>query len=184
MAYMLGITYAATLGGCATLLTPVNLAFKGIYETYYLNDTNDPRITYLTFFQYSASISLLNTLLTCLWLQILLMGLLRPKSKDALALCVSEDIADEVREDIRFNYATMGRITGAEIKVTFLLVVFHLALIFRAPYFMKNGWEAISQNKQIGDASPTILIVVLLFVIPSEWKWCKCCRRNVGTSQK
>lgn len=120
MCYLLGITYAATLGGCGSLLgTPTNLAFKGIFETYF---SRVMEIDYLRFFLYCFPIMLLNTLLTWLWLQVLFMGLLRPKSSDAVALQMTEEDATAVKEKIILNYKKMGKLTTAQTQVSVLLV--------------------------------------------------------------
>ncbi len=174
MGYLLGITYAATLGGCGSLLgTPTNLSFIGIFGTY-----NSYKIDYLHFFHYCAPIMLLNTILTWIWLQWIFMGLLRPKSDDAVALIVTEEDAKAAKENIINNYRAMGRITAAEVQVAVMLVLFHLVLTFRTHHFVRK-WEALSKL-QIGDASPTIIFVVLLFIIPSEWNCFNCCRKSAG----
>lgn len=163
MSYLLGISYAATLGGCGSLIgAPVNLSLKGIYETYFLKPEDESTIDFPRFLGYSAPIMLVNTLLTWLWLQILYMGLLRPKSEDAVALFVSDDDAASVKENILFSYRAMGKVSAAEIKVAALVVIFHLALLFRSV-----RWNFYSTPK-IREASPTIIIVILLFIIPSN----------------
>lgn len=171
MCYLLGITYAATLGGCGSLLgTPTNLALKGIFETYF---DNAPEIDFLDFFLYCAPIMLLNTLLTWLWLQILFMGLFRPRSEDAVALIVTEESAEAVKENIILNYRAMGGITAAEIQVAILLVVFQFVLAFR------SRWQVLSETK-INDASPTIILVILLFMVPSKWNCFNFCKKTSG----
>lgn len=170
MSYLLGITYAATLGGCGSLLgTPTNLALKGIFATYFPN-AEAPEIDFLYFFLYCSPIMLLNTLLTWLWLQILFMGLLRPKSEDAVALIVTEEGAQAVKENIILNYKAMGTVTAAEIQVAILLVLFQFVLVFR------SRWEVLSESV-IKDASPTIIFVIILFMVPSQWN---CCRKTSG----
>lgn len=176
MCYLLGITYAATLGGCGSLLgTPTNLAFKGIFETHF---SEVMEIDYLRFFLYCFPIMLLNTLLTWLWLQVLFMGLLRPKSSDAVALQVTEADATAVKENIILNYKEMGKLTTAQTQVSVLLVLFQLVLILRSPYYMRR-WDGLSKLK-ITDASPTVIFVILLFVLPSKWNCFKFGRKTSG----
>lgn len=179
MCYFLGITYAATFGGSGSLLgTPSNLAFKGIFETYF---PSGPEIDFLRFFLYCAPIMLLNTLLTWLWLQFLYMGLFRPKSEHAAALFVSDDGATAVKENIILNYKAMGGLTAAEIQVAILLVAFQFVLAFRSSQYIQ-GWE--SKKTIIRDASPTIIFVILFFMVPFKWNCFKCCRRTSGELSK
>lgn len=176
MSYFLGITYAATFGGCGSLLgTPSNLAFKGIFATYF---PSGPEIEFLHFFLYGAPIMLLNTLLTWLWLQFLYMGLFRPKSDDAVALLVTEEGAAAVKENIIFNYQSMGGITAAEIQVAILLAVFQFVLVLRSSHWAIDGWEEFMPKSAIKDASPTVIFVLLLFVIPSKWNCFKSCKTS------
>lgn len=178
MCYFLGITYAATFGGSGSLLgTPSNLVFKGIFETYF---PSGPEIDSLRFFLYCAPIMLLNTLLTWLWLQFLYMGLFRPKSEQAAALFVSDNGATAVKENIILNYKAMGGLTAAEIQVAILLVAFQFVLAFRSSQYIQ-GWDYIS-IKTIKDASPTIIFVILFFIVPFTWNCFKCCRKTSGMS--
>lgn len=174
--YLLGIAYAATLGGCGSLLgTPTNLAFKGIFETYF---PNEPEIVSLKFFLYSAPIALLNTLLTWLWLQFVLMGLLRPKSNDALALLVTEEVAIAIKGNITQKYIEMGGWNAKEFQVAVVAVLFHLVLLAR-PF-----WAVVLPQSVIKDASPTILFIILLFIIISQCDCFECCPKNAGESKK
>lgn len=179
--YLLGISYAATLGGCGSLLgTPTNLAFKGIFETYF---PSEPEIDYLRFFLYCSPIVLFNTILTWLWLQFLLMGLLRPKSDDAAAVLMTEEVAITIKENINQKYIEMGGFSVKDVQVAILFVIFHLVLLSRpywAPILAESNNSTMGTISAIKDASPTILFVILLFIMPSRWNCCKCCRKSSG----
>ncbi|XP_037030347.1 protein I'm not dead yet-like [Bradysia coprophila] len=166
--YLLGISYAATLGGCASLPgTPTNLVFKGIFETYF---GSERKIYFLIFFLYSGPIVLLNTFLTWLWLQIVFMGLLRPKSDDAVALLVTEEVAIAIKEKVAQKYIEMGAFNAKEIRIAVIFVMFNLVLISR-PYWAVG-------NVEIENATPMILFVILIFILPSRWNCCKCCNKS------
>lgn len=174
--YFLGITYAASLGGCGSLFgTPTNLTFKGIYDFYF---PNGPQIDFLRFLAYGAPIMLLNTISTWFWMQFMYMGLFRPKSDDAVAILMREEGTKVAKDVIKMDYASMGKLTVAEIQVVILLILLALVWIFRSPYFM-TGWNyyfpTISQ-----DTSPIIIFIIFLFLLPSNWSCFNFCRRNSG----
>lgn len=118
---------------------------------------------------------LLNTFSTWLWLQIVLMGLLCPKSSDAVALFVSEEDAKAVKEKIMFTHKAMGKLTTAQTQVAVLLIIFQTILVLQSPFFMRR-WERYSKLK-ITDASPTVILVILLFTLPSKWNCFKFCKK-------
>ncbi|KAG4075636.1 hypothetical protein HA402_003461 [Bradysia odoriphaga] len=157
-------------GGCASLPgTPTNLVFKGIFEAYF---SSERKIDFLIFFLYSGPIVLLNTFLTWIWLQIVFMGLLRPKSDDAVALLVTEEAAIAIKEYIAQKHIEMGEINAKEIRIAVVFVMFHLVL-FSRPY-----WAVVLTKLEIENATPMILFVILIFILPTRWNCCKCCSKS------
>lgn len=78
---MLAAAYCSTFGGTGTLVgTGTNLTFKGIYESMF------PTAETISFTQWmiaSFPQMVVNSLLTWLYLRIMYLGYLRPRSKDA-----------------------------------------------------------------------------------------------------
>lgn len=176
--YFLGIAYAANLGGCGSLIgTHTNLVLKRIYESYYPNDI---RVDFIRFIAYGSPIMLLNTLLTWLWMQFFYMGMFRPKSRDAAATIVREEDARAAKKTMIINYASMGKITAAEIQVSILLVLLVFVWLFRTAYFTTEHVKTKSVS-MIKNASPTIIFIIFFFMLPSKWNFLDFCRKKTGS---
>jgi len=82
-------------------------------------------------------------------------------------------LADEKASQRRISrmlhqkYCELGSITFHELAVflLFLLVVF--LWLFRAPKFI-TGWGDLIPTASVGDSTPAILVVLLLFLIPKD----------------
>lgn len=165
--YFMGTTYAATFGGCGTLVgSPVNMAFKGIYEAQF----SQFEIDFPRYMLFNIPVMLINTLVMWTYLQWLYMGLFRPNSKEAKESQMGEEGQKIAKQVIIRKYNELGPITTHEISVAFLFVLSILLFFFRDPGFIP-GWASFSKKTKIGDATPAVLIIVLLFLLPQNFEW-------------
>lgn len=165
--YFMGTTYAASFGGCGTLVgSPVNMAFKGIYEAQFpMFEIDFPR--YMLF---NIPVMLINTIVMWTYLQWLYMGLFRPNSKEAKDSQLGKEGEEIARQVIVKKYNELGPITIHEISVALLFILSMLLFFFRDPGFI-SGWASYSKTTKIGDATPAVGIIVLLFLLPKDYKW-------------
>lgn len=168
-AVVLAISYAATLGGMATLTgTGVNLILAGLYESAF--PTASP-ITYLQWLLFglpmAASMVILLWLLLCFWFC--------PRSS-------SKTIADSLHiSHIQYELASLGAMCFAEIVVLSLFGILVLLWVTKSLGTQLVGWGQLFDDYP-GDGTVCVLIATMLFIIPSrqkpgeklmDWKRCK-----------
>ncbi|PNF25633.1 Protein I'm not dead yet [Cryptotermes secundus] len=161
--YYLGVAYASNLGGAGTLTgTGTNLTFKGIWDTTFPVAGG---VNFASWFIFGAPLMLINMLAAWIWLQILFMSLFRKKKEDKKK--TSEEQAKIVREVISVKYKALGPMTFHEGSVLILFIIAVFLWFFRKPEFI-SGWAQIVASVEIDDATPVMLIVFLLFVLPAN----------------
>lgn len=74
-----------------------------------------------------------------LWLQVMYMGLFRPKSKDARAIDIGQQGERVVAAVIEKKYKELGPISWHESSVGVLFILVVILWFFRGPGFME-GW--------------------------------------------
>lgn len=156
LALMLGIAYASSAGGTATLVGTVpNLAFKSIYEASF---PNAGEITFANWLKIGLPISI--SMLLVVWL------LLNKKFyiSDA-GLKIDKNI---VKQEIK----SLGKLSYEEICVLSILLTTAALWIFRSDLdigILKiSGWGNLFQYKDfIDDGTVAILTTSLFFIIPS-----------------
>lgn len=162
--YYLGIAYASNLGGAGTLTgTGTNLTFKGIWDSTFPNAGG---VNFASWMIFGTPVMLVNMLAGWLWLQFLFMGLFRKKTEDE-KLKSSSERTKIVREVINVKYKELGPMTFHEGSVLVLFIIVIFMWFFRQPEFIP-GWAEVIANVEIGDATPVMLIVFLLFVLPAN----------------
>ncbi|XP_039303348.1 protein I'm not dead yet isoform X2 [Solenopsis invicta] len=164
-AYLFAAAYASTFGGTGAIVgTPTNLAFKGIYE--YNFPAADP-ITFGDWMAASFPQMAANSFILWLYLRIVFLGYLRPRSKDAEMAKIGaegEAIANQV---ISQNLKNLGPMSFHEISVAILFTGCIFLWVFRAPGFVR-GWSEILTNVMLADSMPSVFICLLMFFIPKK----------------
>jgi sodium-dependent dicarboxylate transporter 2/3/5 len=153
---MLGIAYACSIGGIATLVgTPPNLAFKAIFEQTF---PNAPEVTFASWCLVGMPLSL--CLLFLAWA--LLTQLLYPADP---AIRID-------RVELRAQYAALGPMKREERIVAALFATTAALWIFRSDIqvgaFRLPGWGGLFNDPSlIDDGTVAIFMALLLFLVPA-----------------
>ncbi len=159
-ALLLGIAYAASIGGIATLIgTPPNPLFVKVFQIYF---PNGPDISFADWMIFAFPLSILLLIVTYFYLYF---SFFKNQSADF-------EIGKSVLEQ---EYKDLGKITYEQKWVLFLFVALALLWLFRKPIhfggFSTFGWSEIFHHpKWITDGNIAIFIGVILFLIPTENK--------------
>ncbi|MEX0794264.1 MAG: DASS family sodium-coupled anion symporter [Pirellulaceae bacterium] len=154
VALMLGIAYAASIGGVATLIgTPPNIAFSGFYhETY----TELPPISFLGWMLMALPFSAV--FLGICWL-VLIYGLFP----------IGRNVSLGGNQIIREELAKLGSMRAAEWRVAGVFLATAVLWITREP-LEGYGWGAwfidSSGDSLVDDSTVAMLMAVLCFAIP------------------
>ncbi|XP_076062935.1 Na(+)/citrate cotransporter-like [Oratosquilla oratoria] len=166
----LGTAYAANLGGTGSLTgTGPNLVLKGVLQNAYEGKTG---LNFTTWMGFNVPGMLICVLLAWLWLQFLYIGFGKNSKMET-----TPDKKKAIKKLIHKQYSSLGPMTFHECVVLMLFIALVLLWLFRSPEFVA-GWgslfdEAFDHKVEVDDASPVMLIVFLLFVIPSKLNfWC------------
>lgn len=166
--YFLIATYASSIGGCGTLIgSATNLSLQSMYVDMY---PNAPDLDFPTFMAYTAPVMLIQTVLLWLWMQFLYMGMFRPGSDDAKACRMDREDEAIARQAIQTKYAELGPMSSHEKSVAVLFALALALWFFRKPGFV-TGWAELLTDFSVGDSTPGLLIIVLMFVVPAKWSW-------------
>ncbi|XP_076545915.1 uncharacterized protein LOC117608989 [Osmia lignaria lignaria] len=165
MVYYLVAAYASSLGGIGTLVgSGTNLTLKGFFEKRFPDSAG---ISLTSWMLYSVPPMLLMSFLTWLWLQVMYMGLFRPKSKDALAIDIGSQGERVAAAVIDKKYKELGSVTWHETTVGVLFVTVVLLWFFRSPGFVR-GWPTYITNLQVKDSTAAVCVSILFFILPSK----------------
>lgn len=154
---MLGIAYACSIGGLATLVgTPPNLILKTIFESTF---PEAPRITFAQWSLVGAPLSL--AMLFGAWL-ILTKWLYRPDPTLRID-----------REMLKQQYAELGPMQPEEKAVATVFAVTALLWMFRVDIrlgeFALPGWSRLFNHPElIDDGTVAIAMALLLFLLPAR----------------
>jgi sodium-dependent dicarboxylate transporter 2/3/5 len=156
---LLGIAYAASIGGTATLVgTPPNLALVRNYE---LQFPGAPELAFSNWMMFATPLALAIGVIT--WAVLVWM---LPKSERRVSL--SGDV-------IRTEYQKLGRMSFAEKIVLIDFALLALLWMTRKPITLGGltipGWASLFPDpKMMHDAVPAVALSALLFAIPSRTK--------------
>jgi len=155
---LLGIAYAASIGGIATLIgTPPNLSFVRIFKIYF---PEAPDISFARWMIFALPLSILLLAITYIYLYKLFFG--------------GKTNSFEIGKDIIDNeYRSLGKMGYEERWVLVLFIVLALLWLFRRPIHLGSfnipGWSQLfAHPKWITDGNIAIFIGLLLFLIPAK----------------
>jgi len=147
-ALMLGIAYAASIGGVATLIgTPPNAILAGVVEKQY-----GYTISFAEWMLFAAPLSALMLAITWYYLTRIAYPLARQASAPALG-------ADVVAEQLQ----ALGPMSRQEKRVLAVFALVVAAWLFR-------GLLDIPALQQVRDSTVAIIGALLLFIIPADWR--------------
>ncbi|MBN1211186.1 MAG: SLC13/DASS family transporter [candidate division Zixibacteria bacterium] len=157
IALLIGIAYAASIGGTATLIgTPPNLVFLRIYQIYF---PEAPEITFADWFIFALPFAAV--FLTVAWGLLTLLFLPRRSTFEA------------DRAVFKKEYERLGKMRFEEAMVLMLFVVMALLWLFRKNIdlgdFVIPGWSALFPEAAfIDDGTIAVAIASLLFIVPAR----------------
>lgn len=159
IALMLGIAYACSIGGIATLIgTPPNLVFMRIYK---ITFPDNPEMLFGDWMKFAVPISV--AMLFCTWFFL----------TKIIYRC---DKSFEINDDIIISEKRkLGKITYEEKSVAIIFLATSLLWIFRVEFDLGilkiPGWSVIfPEMKFIDDGTIAITMALLLFILPSSRK--------------
>ncbi len=154
---LLGIAYASSIGGMATLIgTPTNLVFLKIYTSHF---QNGPTINFANWIIFAFPIYLVLIIAAFFILHLFF----RPKKK--------LEIIDNTFFQI--ENLKLGKINYEQKVVLYVFFLFAILMIFRAEIvigsFRIPGWSTLfAKSDYIIDAVVAVFVSILLFIIPSK----------------
>jgi len=158
IALLLGIAYAASIGGFATLIgTPPNLAMAAIFQSTF---PDAPSITFGGWMLMALPLSM--AYLALAWLVLTFVAF--PTGRQRL-LGGGQVIAAARRD--------LGPITAAEIRMATIVAVTAALWVFRRPvdgwgWSHWLGWDVPGQLPAVDDANIAVLMALVCFIVPSR----------------
>ncbi|KAH8243651.1 hypothetical protein KR032_009121, partial [Drosophila birchii] len=184
MVFYIGVAYCSAIGGVGTLIgTGTNLVFRGIYNQRFPNA--DVEITFTNFMMYTLPIvCILNGILVYFSFLITHMGLFRPNSKTGQAVKKANKNRKLVESVMRERHLALGPMSCHEIQVAVIFLLMIILLITRRPGFF-DGWDTIVNAKQVKGSAAVMLIILILFALPTQYYFFKyCCGKAPFPAQR
>ena len=157
IALLIGVAYAASIGGTATLIgTPPNLAFLRIFQIYF---PEAPEITFADWFVFALPFAAV--FLAVAWGLLTLLFVPRRESFEA-----DSDV-------FKKEYQRLGKMRYEETMVLILFVAMALLWLFRKNIelgsFAIPGWSSLFPEAAfIDDGTIAIAVAMLLFIVPAR----------------
>ncbi|XP_026863352.1 solute carrier family 13 member 4 isoform X2 [Electrophorus electricus] len=164
----LSITYAATIGGLITITgTSTNMIFAEQFNNRY---PEAKFINFGTWFIFSLPIALVMLVLTWMWLHFLFLGCnFRETCSWSKKRKTKREVLSEKR--IHEEYQKLGPISYPEVLTGLFFVLMTLLWFTREPGFVP-GWTCLFEKKGYRtDATVSVLLGFLLFLIPARKPW-------------
>ncbi|XP_064199400.1 solute carrier family 13 member 4 isoform X3 [Anguilla rostrata] len=164
----LSITYAATIGGLITITgTSTNLIFAEQFNSRY---PEAKVINFGTWFIFSLPISIIMLVLTWVWLHCLFLGC---NFRETCSLSKKRKTRREEMSERRIQeeYMKLGPISYPEVVTGIFFILMTLLWFTREPGFVP-GWTSLFEKKGYRtDATVSVLLGFLLFLIPARRPW-------------
>ncbi|KAG7239093.1 hypothetical protein INR49_030025 [Caranx melampygus] len=178
---LLCVCYAASIGGIATLTgTGPNLVLIG--QMSQLFPDNGDVINFASWFVFAFPTMVLMLTFAWFWLQFLYIGCNLRRSWGCGAVQSEKERA--AYEVIRDEHRRLGPMSYGEVSVLALFSLMVMLWFTRDPGFM-DGWATHVFNAKaefVTDATVSLFVAVLLFVLPSEPPRYLCCWRSSGNT--
>ncbi|XP_023808126.1 solute carrier family 13 member 4 [Oryzias latipes] len=175
----LSITYAATIGGLITITgTSTNLIFAEQFNTRY---PEAKVINFGTWFIFSFPIAIIMLVLTWLWLHFLFLGC---NFRETCSLSKKRKTRREMMSERRIHeeYEKLGPISYPEVVTGVFFILMTLLWFTREPGFVP-GWTSLFEKKGYRtDATVSVLLGFLLFLIPARRPFSSSSCRNPDES--
>ncbi|XP_078272593.1 solute carrier family 13 member 4-like [Rhinoraja longicauda] len=161
----LSITYAATIGGLMTITgTSTNLIFAEQFNTRYPDSRS---INFGTWFVFSFPIALIMLLLTWIWMHWLFLGC---NFRETCSLSKKRKTKREEMSERRIHdeYEKLGPFSYPEMVTGIFFVLMTLLWFTREPGFIPGWTSLFERNGYRTDATVSIFLGFLLFLIPAR----------------
>ncbi|XP_075973427.1 protein I'm not dead yet-like [Anticarsia gemmatalis] len=176
--YFCSTSFSATIGGIGTLVgTATNLVFKGLFQKAYPDAPE--LLSFPKFSAFSVPYMLLMEIGMYFSMLVVYFGFLRPKSKAAQNSKLSEEGLRAAKITVEEDFKKFGRITYWEIMVIILFTGAMVMFFCRSPQIF-YGWgdmiadrHGLKVKNAVLDSAAAVLIIFLMFVIPSNMDFFK-----------
>ncbi|KAM5171405.1 solute carrier family 13 member 4 [Mantella aurantiaca] len=171
----LSVSYAATIGGLTTIIgTSTSLIFLEHFKNRY---PDAEVVNFGTWFVFSLPITITVLLLTWVWMHWLFLGC---NFRETCSLSKKKKTRQEERSEkrIREEYEKLGKMSYPEKVTVFFFILMTLLWFTREPGFVP-GWESLfEKNGFRTDATVSVFLGFLLFLIPAKRPRFICFRKG------
>jgi len=167
---LIGIAMSSNIGGTGVVTgTPPNLVAPDILQKKFGDGTG---LTFASWMAFSIPVMIVNIILAWLWLQKLMQWSIGRQNKDQ-----SKEREEKAMKAINKKYEELGKMSVHELQVMILFMILILLWFFKTPIFIPGWGDLFAAETSAGvkisiaQATPAILICLLLFVLPQNYNF-------------